>query len=42
MNKYDSILSASAIMIVLLITTLGLVPSVLRKPQIIPQSPSQI
>jgi MFS family permease len=42
MNKYDSILSASAIMIVLLITTLGLVPSVLRKPQIIPQSPPQI
>ena len=38
MNKYDSVLSASAIMIIMLITTLGLVPSVLRKSQNFPTS----
>jgi MFS family permease len=41
MNQYDSILCASAVMILMLVTTLGLVPSVLRKSQLIPQSPPQ-
>ena len=41
MNKYDSILCASAVMILMLVTTLGLVPSVLRQSHLIPQSPPQ-
>jgi len=41
MNQYDSILSACAIMVLLLVVTLGLIPSVIKKAHLIPQSPPQ-
>ena len=37
MSQYDAILMAYAAMIVLMVVTLGLVPSVLRKPDYMPQ-----
>ena len=38
MSQYDAILLAYAAMIVLMVVTLGLVPSVLRKAEWVPQA----
>jgi membrane protein YdbS with pleckstrin-like domain len=37
MSAYDTLLLVSAVMIVLLVVTLGLVPSVVRKAEWIPK-----